>query len=112
MNLSRSKAQTGGIETIAQRKARLAYDRENPWTPVSHAVIDGTVCELQFSDLVGNFNGGDRRFVLVVNPRWNLKEWHCVDGSDMPWGRPSAFRPTGRILSKTEMARVVRRLRW
>lgn len=42
--------------TIAERKAREAYDRENPWRPMSEAKPDGTVCELLFCDLVGSFD--------------------------------------------------------
>ena len=38
--------------TIAERKAKEAYDRENPWRPMKDAKADGTLCELLFSCLL------------------------------------------------------------
>jgi hypothetical protein len=112
INLARPQREYGRAETIAERKARLAYDREHPWTPITQAVVDGTVCELQFADAVGNFDGGERRFVLIRNPRWGWKEWVCVMDAHSPYGRPCGFRPTDKVLSKAEMARLARRRRW
>lgn len=56
--------------TIAERKAREAYDRENPWRPMYEAKPDGTVCELLFSDLVGNFDADPGRYFLDVDGNW------------------------------------------
>ena len=33
--------------TIAERKARAAYDRENPWLSISTAQPSGMICELR-----------------------------------------------------------------
>lgn len=46
--------------TIAVRKAREAYDCENP----CRAKTDGTVCELLFNDMVGNLACEDQRYFL------------------------------------------------
>lgn len=110
-NLS-SLREFGRAETIAERKARLAYDRDHPWVPVSEAVIDGTVCELQFTDMTGNFDGGERRFVLIRETRWGFLEWACITDRKPHWGRVQAFRPTDKILSKSEMTRLMRRSKW
>lgn len=99
----------GQSETIAERKARLAYDRANPWTPVSQAVIDGTVCELLFNDIAGNFDGGNRRFVFVKENRWGFQRWVCVNDRYTPSCRPCGFRPTDHVLSKSELMKFARR---
>lgn len=106
------KREFGRAETIAERKARLAYDREHPWMPISEAVIDGNVCELQFSDMAGNYDGGHRRFVLICELRWNSLKWVCVNENYTFWGRVCAFRPTDQVLSKAEMARLVSRSKY
>lgn len=99
----------GRAETIAERKARLAYDRENPWMPIMQAAPDGTVCELQFWDVMGNFDGGEHRFILVPRPRWRCLAWVCITRGHMPYGRPSGFRLTGKVLSKMEIAKFKHR---
>lgn len=48
--------------TIAERQAREAHDRENPWRPMSTAPRDGTICELLFNDMAGEFSGDGQRF--------------------------------------------------
>ncbi|MHA6688768.1 hypothetical protein [Mesorhizobium sp. A556] len=47
-----------------ERKAREAYDRENPWWPMSEAKPYGTVGELLFNDMAGNFNADAYRYLL------------------------------------------------
>lgn len=99
----------GRAETIAERKARLAYDREHPWAPINDAVSDGTVYALQFWDVMGNFDGGEHRFILIPRPKWRCLAWVCITRKQMPFGRPCGFRPTGKTLSKTEIAKFKHR---
>jgi hypothetical protein len=56
--------------TIAERKAREAYDRLNPWRPMKEAKPDGTICELLFSDMVGSFDADQRRYFLDTSGDW------------------------------------------
>ena len=56
--------------TIAERKAREAYDRLNPWRPMKEARPDGTICELLFSDMVGSFDADQRRYFLDASGDW------------------------------------------
>jgi hypothetical protein len=56
--------------TIAERKAREAYDRLNPWRPMKEPRPDGTVCELLFSDIVGSFDADQRRYFLDTSGDW------------------------------------------
>ena len=56
--------------TIAQLKARQAYDRMNPWRPMPDAKPDGTVCELLFNDMVGCFDADPGRYFLDHDGRW------------------------------------------
>lgn len=99
----------GRAETIAERKARLDYDKRHPWTPVSEAVIDGTVCELLFNDMAGNFDGGNRRFVFVKENRWGFQRWVCINDRYAPSCRPCGFRPTDQVLSMSELMTYARR---
>lgn len=56
--------------TIAERKAREAYDRMNPWWPMNEVKPDGTVCELLFNDMVGCFDADPGRYFLDHDGRW------------------------------------------
>ncbi|WP_273727492.1 hypothetical protein [Brucella gallinifaecis] len=103
------KPEFGRAETIAERKARLAYDRENPWQPIIRAKLDGSVCELQFCDMVGNFNGGRNRYVFTVYPRYNWKRWLCVNKPGWAPFDPCGFRMTDEILTNEEIAALRRK---
>ncbi|TIP80115.1 MAG: hypothetical protein E5X63_32455 [Mesorhizobium sp.] len=57
--------------TIAERQAREAYDRENPWRPMNTAVRgDGLICELLFADLVGDYDTPAFQFFLDSDGDW------------------------------------------
>jgi hypothetical protein len=76
--------------TIAERKAREAYDAENPWRPMCEAKPDGTVCELLFADLAGNYDTDAYRYFF--DPDGN---WYRIDPPEMvyPWPSPMNWRP-------------------
>ena len=76
--------------TIAERKAREAYDRENPWRPMVEAKPGGTVCELLFNDMVGNFNADAYRYFLDHGG-----DWYRIDppARVYPWPSPMNWRP-------------------
>jgi hypothetical protein len=56
--------------TIAERKAREAYDRENPWRPMADAQPDGRVCELPFNAVAGDFACEGHRYFLDHDGNW------------------------------------------
>ena len=70
--------------TIAERRAREAYDRENPWRPMCEAKPDGTVCELLFSDLVGSFEADPFRYFLDHDGCW-----YRIDPPERVYSAPS-----------------------
>jgi len=75
--------------TIAERKAREAYDRVNKWRPMVEAKVDGTICELLFSDLVGSFDAEQRRhFFLDASG-----DWFCVDPPERVNRTVTSWRP-------------------
>lgn len=72
--------------TIAERQAREAYDRENPWRPMNTAVRgDGLICELLFNDMVGDYGTPGLQFFLDSDG-----EWYRID----PPGRVFLFPST------------------
>lgn len=54
---------------ISERLAREAYDRLNPWRPIADAKPDGTICELLFNDMAGEFET-DLRYFLDRDGHW------------------------------------------
>lgn len=74
--------------TIAERKAREAYDRLNPWRNMCDAKSDGTVCELMFPDMVGHFDGEQYRYFL--DP---AGDWYRIDPPMKMMQRPMNWRP-------------------
>lgn len=76
--------------TIAERRAREEYDQLNPWRPICEAKPDGTVCELLFCDLVGNFDAEAHRYFLDHDGCW-----YRIDppGRVAPWPSPMNWRP-------------------
>ncbi|MBA8820683.1 hypothetical protein BRY73_23915 [Ochrobactrum sp. P6BS-III] len=105
---SSGKREFGHAETIAERKARLAYDKAHPWLPVSEASVNGAVCELQFSDMVGHIDSGHRRFVLLGLDRWKLQVWWQINPIESVLARPMSFRETGAKVSDEKLRRLHR----
>ena len=93
--------------TIAERKAREAYDRENPWRPMKDAKADGTVCELLFSDLVGSYDADSRRYFLDADG-----EWYCTDPPQRIYSRPTNWRPAVVKLTRERRLMVKRKAEW
>lgn len=55
------------VTKVDERRQREEYDRSHPWRPLVDAVVnDGTVCELQFSDLATV----TARFFLAADGYW------------------------------------------
>lgn len=50
--------------TIVERRAREACDQQNSWPPICEAKLAGTVCELLFNDMAGNFDADPRRYFV------------------------------------------------
>lgn len=74
--------------TIAERKAREAYGRLNPWRPMCDAKPDGTVCELLFNDMVGCFEADPGRYFLDHDARW-----YRIDNPSGCFNIPINWRP-------------------
>ena len=98
----------GRAETIAERKERRAYDRTHPWKAVSEASVDGEICELQFSDMVGHIDSGHRRFVLLGLDRWKHQVWCQVNPPANVFTRPMSFRETGAKITEEKLRRLRR----
>ncbi|TIU80482.1 MAG: hypothetical protein E5W13_03105 [Mesorhizobium sp.] len=82
--------------TIAERQAREAYDRENPWRPMNTAVIgDGLICELLFNDMVGDYNSPGYQYFLDNDGHWYRLDPPSViyESPPMNW-RPAYVRLT------------------
>lgn len=76
--------------TIAERKAREAYDHENPSRPITEAKRDGTICELLFNYMAGNFDAEAYRYLLDPGC-----DWYRIDppARVYPWPSPMNWRP-------------------
>lgn len=98
----------GQAETIAERKTRLAYDRDHPWKPVSLAKVDNSICELQFSDMVGHLDAGHRRFVLIGHRSWGEQIWMQINPVNRVFSRPMSFRTNGDKITDEKMRRLCR----
>lgn len=75
--------------TIAERKAREAYDRVNPWRPMNEARADGTICELLFSDMVGSFDADQRRHYFLDA----AGDWYSIDPPERVCRPVTSWRP-------------------
>lgn len=91
--------------TISERKAREAYDRENPWRPVAEAKPGPDICELRVSDAVGLTDMGNARFILHEDGNW----YQIEPPRRGPFFRITEFRPTGSTLSAHRLRSVLRR---
>lgn len=56
--------------TIAERQAREAHDKENPWRPMNTARADGTICNLLFNDMAGDYPIEEHRYFLDGDGHW------------------------------------------
>ena len=92
--------------TIAERKAREAYDRANPWQSTASAKPSGMICEMRTSDFVGTTDFGKSRFFLAED-----RHWYRIDPPQQMsnWERLTEFRPTGVSLSPERQRSVIRR---
>jgi hypothetical protein len=90
--------------TIAERKARQAHDRENPWRPMSEKPPVGLICDLLFNDMVGDFPAEDLRFFLGSDG-----EWHRIDlGKACLTPKPINWRPAYCFLTIERRALLMR----
>lgn len=85
--------------TIAERKAREAHDRENPWRPMSDRPPVGLICDLLFDDMVGHFCADRVRFFLDADGRW-----YPADSTSMPYANPINWRPAYCFLTPERRA--------
>ena len=89
--------------TIAERKAREAYDRENPWRPMRDAKADGTLCELLFYDMVGSFEADASHYFVTA-----AGDWYCVSPPAKIFKQPMNWRPAQVKLTAERRAVVIR----
>lgn len=74
--------------TIADRKAREAHDRENPWRPMHEAKEDGLICNLLFDDMAGHHSPEDMKYFLHADGYW-----YRIDPPERIWRKPMNWRP-------------------
>jgi hypothetical protein len=74
--------------TIAERQAREAYDRENPWRPMDTAPKDGLICELLFNSMVGHFQTETFTYFQDADG-----DWYQVEPPERVWQPPINWRP-------------------
>ncbi|PLT98059.1 hypothetical protein BMJ34_15695 [Sinorhizobium medicae] len=89
--------------TIAERKAREAHDRENPWRPMSEA-REGIVCNLMFNDMAGHHPIEERTYFLDMDGHW-----YCIEEPDPLWSKPISWRPAYVHLRPTKKSEIKRR---
>jgi hypothetical protein len=91
--------------TIAERKERERIDRENPWRPMKDARPDGTICELLFNDMVGDFPTALHYFLDADG------SWYRIDPPEQvsPWPYPMNWRPAYVKMTPERRAVVKRR---
>ncbi|PRD40438.1 hypothetical protein C5748_27045 [Phyllobacterium phragmitis] len=86
---------------ISERRAREAYDKLNPWRPRVEAVADGAICELQFNDMAGPFDGGEKRYFLDEGG-----DWYRISPPERVWPHPMCFRPAAGKLTSDQMHQI------
>jgi len=91
--------------TIAERKAREAYDRENPWKPRTIATPSGIICERRGSYFGAATDFGHQRFFLNDDGHW----YKIEPPQRMSGWRFMEWRSTGTQLSEHRQRSVVRR---
>lgn len=75
--------------TIAERKAREAHDRENPWRPMHPLPPVGLIVDLLFDDWAGHHSPDGIQFFMDANGRWyRIKPERWIAEEPMNW-RPS-----------------------
>jgi hypothetical protein len=89
--------------TIAERKAREAYDRENPWRPMKDARPDGTLCELLFQDMVGSYDADDTQYFITASG-----DWYRLNPPTRVFNRTMNWRPARVKLTPERRAVVIR----
>lgn len=89
--------------TIAERKAREAYDRENPWRPMKDAKADGTLCELLFQDMVGSYDADEAQYFLTSSG-----DWYRLNPPAKVFNRTMNWRPARIILTPERRAVIIR----
>ncbi|MGK6313705.1 hypothetical protein [Neorhizobium sp. DT-125] len=91
--------------TIAERKAREAHDRENPWRPMSEARV-GLISDLLFDDMCGHYPAEGCYFVLDADG-W----WYRTDIPDVVYAKPINWRPAHVYMTPERRALTRRRAR-
>lgn len=90
--------------TIQERKDREQYDRENPWRPMKTAKPDGTICELLFADMKGEFDAGDRKFFMDHDGKW-----YMIDPPERVYKPAMNWRPAYVKLTPEKRAYIKRK---
>lgn len=90
--------------TIAERQAREARDKENPWRPMATAKPGGLICELLFADMAGHFETENIHFFLDYDG-----EWYRIDKPEDHHEPPMNWRPAYVVLTPERRALLKRR---
>lgn len=89
--------------TIAERQAREAHDRENPWRPMNTVRRDYTICDLLFNDMAGDYPVEERQYFLDADGTW-----YQLDPPQRIWRKPINWRPA-YVKATPEKRRLIKR---
>jgi hypothetical protein len=90
--------------TIAERQAREARDKENPWRPMHKAKPGGLICELLFDDMAGHFETEEKQYFLDHDG-----SWYRLDPPERIYPVPMNWRPAYVQLTPERRALLKRR---
>lgn len=89
--------------TIAERKAREAYDKENPWRPMDPGPSVGLICDLLFDDLGGYHSAEQMQYFQDAN-----RDWFQIDPPRQMFDKPMNWRPAQVTLRPDRRNYIVR----
>ena len=90
--------------TIAERKAREAHDRENPWRPMHPLPPVGLVVNLLFDDMAGHHSPDGVQYFRDGHGRW-----YRMNPEGPVWGNPMNWRPAYVTLTRERQSVIKNR---
>jgi hypothetical protein len=88
--------------TIAERQAREAHDRENPWRNMNEPRRPGLICNLQRNDMAGHFDP-ERLYVEIDGRFWDIESAFPVYEHVVHW------RPAHVVMTPERQRVILRR---
>lgn len=70
--------------TIAERQAREAHDRENPWRKMNEPRRPGLICNLMLADMAGHHDT-EKRYVEIDGLWYDVDAYGCIFHHVINW---------------------------